>query len=257
MKKLCTLLLAIIFVALTFSMGAIPLASADGEAHYLVGEQAVTFYYYFLGVRYTFQLPQGYTVSLGASFSEGGTTYVEASFAGYEGMIVSADRDKMTLSSEKVALPRAVVTSDINVVFKPDANGNLNDYAPYTSSTTLTYLGTYEYDHTPYYAVQMQTDAKKIYYVAVSNANQEDVERIVHPKAVVVDGGSGDGSAVVGANEGSSKKGFTWVRLLLIIGIIAPLAVILLFIFRPRRRVSRAYRELSDAQEDEDDLDVE
>lgn len=244
----------ILLLATTFALGALPLASAD-EAHYAVGEDKVTFYFYNdFGDAYTFDLPSGYTVALGDSRVRDGITYLRATFNGLSGWIKSSDQSKLTLAASKVDLPRAIVTCNLPVIFVPSTAGNVTTVA-YEDNSTLVYLGDFtDSKGTVYYAVLKLTDGDSVYYVPVANANQEDVERIIHPKAT--DTGT-DSSTVVSTDTGSTKKGFTWVRLVLIIGIIAPLGVILLFIFRPRRRVSRAYRELTDVEEDEDDLDVE
>lgn len=256
MKKLCLLLIVMAIAAGAISFGVAPLAYAQEDAYYLVGEQSVTFTY--VGRRgglSSFVLPKGYTITFGESWEEEGVTYVDASYAGLNGYILASDMSKLTLSPTEVPLPRVIVTSNINVIFKQGADGKM-DYEAYGNNTTLTFLGLYEDNGTSYYAVQKSTNGNQLFYVPVVNANQEDVERIVFPKTQqeeqqpVV-----NPNQVINTGTESAVEGFTWARLFLVIGIIAPLVVILLFIFRPRRRISRAYRELSDTEDD--DLDEE
>ncbi len=257
MKRFWLFLLAIT-VALVAALSCAPVALAEGDAHYLVGDSAVTFYYANrFGERFSFTLPSGYTVALGATVTDGSTAYVEATFAGLEGLVLASDKQKMTLSSTSVALPRAVVTSKMGWIFKMMPDGTLNPEA-YTDGMTLTYLGSFDYNGTLYYAVQKTTDGNRVYYVLASDANQEDVEAIVHPKKATEPtptDPSGTSNTISNPTSTENKKGFTWVRLVLIIGIIAPLVVILLFIIRPRHKVSRAVRELSDVDDDDLDLD--
>lgn len=243
MKKLFVLLLCM--VLLSASLVVAPVAMADEGDFYVVpeGQEIVATVSKYDGqLRKTidadFVLPYGYKVTVVSRSADD----VIISFGGIEGHIATADLAKMTKNDNKaLALPEIEVQVKDNTVYRL-VGTSMTPSA--VNNARLTYLGTYNYDTTAYYAVRMAGSDFVYYAPQAAVDNKVEVEEALHPTTNVVENVDNPATADSSAKK---DKEFTWVRFILILGIIVPLITIIFMIIRPKGgRRRRAMREIYD-----------
>ena len=255
MKRLIALLVCAMIIAMCFA--SVPVAAAE-QACYIVPE-GVEIRFVFENVDYgvfpptrsyaDFVVPYGYTITV---TSVGDVTAI-AEFGGIKGLVSKEDLDKLTISPSQLALPEVEVTVDDKTVYR-FVDGNRQSY-DIVDGQRLLYLGTFTHNTVAYYAVRIEGDANFIYYAQFNHSNHAEVDAAVHPKsnsASLEQGGTGTTDAVATPRTDTE---FTWVRFVLILGIIVPLITIVFMIVRPRGRARRAHREIYDGDDDYDGID--
>lgn len=255
MKRCVCLLLCMMFLA-SFCL-AVPTALADGEACYVVPEgQQIGFIYRefdsatLTNNNVTIVLPVGYTVTVQGTIDMS-SPYVSVMYAGLSGYVSNTDFAKLQLSAAQKDLPQIEVKPlDGMPVYRIVAGGRVE--ADLAADATLVYRGTYVLNNVDYYAVQATGNTNYVYYVLQNSVqNSIEIEDTLHPRANVVPAQEAGGSAV----DDKKHKDFTWVRFVLILGIIVPFITIILMIIRPKSRARRVYREVSDSDDDYDGID--
>jgi len=258
MKRFVALIACIFVLASCLSVAA-PVAAAE-EIYYVVQEGQEVYLDYarmvidgdaFRLVRARFLLPTGYTFKT----TESTTDRLKVTYCGLTDCYVStADMDKLTVSPSEVALPDITVKVDdlfvYRFVYEEGTAGKLEPQGSVAADAKLTYLGTYTYNSVAYLAVRME-GSSDIYYTLASHSNEAEINAILHPAANIVEpkGTNTDDAAA------TKDKEFTWVRFVLILGIIVPLISIVLMIVRPAATRRRAHREIYDNDDDYDGID--
>ena len=253
MKKLLVLFLAICVMVACFVV--VPTAAAEEGLFYVVSEGQEVYLQYAKMDDSTFQvsrakvlLPAGYTVQTKVA-----GTNIKVSYMGIEDFyITQADLEKMTVSPSEKALPEIAVKVDDLYLYRFTADEKIEAYGSIPASAELTYLGSYTYNSLEYYAVSMKGE-EGVYYTLASHSNAAEINAILHPNANT----SIISAPETGSDKTSDKKegGFTWVRFVLILGIIVPLITIVLMIIRPSAARRRAHREIYDDDDDYDGID--
>lgn len=249
MKKLLVLTSCLLVLAACFA--PVPLARAE-EVYYVVPEgQEIVFEFALLNEDNTVTvaplvLPDGVTVQ---KVSEG-TAKITVVYNGLTGKITKEDIQKMAVSASSAgkAIDIAVKVDD-NYIYTFDSNGHREEHTV-TADTHLAYLGTYVYNQVAYFAVKKEAE-NMVYYALCSHANEEEINAILHPTANIIEANEPQ-SAVASADKGSE---FTWVRFILILGIVVPLITIVLMIIRPTAKRRRTHREIYDSDDDYDGID--
>lgn len=253
MKKLLVLFLAICVMVSCFVV--VPTAAAEEGLFYVVQEGQEVYVQYakmdssFNVIRAKVLLPTGYTVK--TKGSDG--TNVKVSYMGMDDFyITQADIEKMTVSPSEKALPEIAVKVDDNYLYRFTGDEKIVAYGSIPATAELTYLGSYTYNSLEYYAVSMK-GGEGVFYTLASHSNSAEINAIVHPNANT----SIISAPETGSDKTSDKKegGFTWVRFVLILGIIVPLITIVLMIIRPSAARRRAHREIYDDDDDYDGID--
>ena len=259
MKKMLALFLAICLVAACLTV--VPVAAADETLFYVVQEGQEVYLEYAKPDNATYSwkiarllLPVGYTFS-SAGKAEGGK--IKVTYCGLtKGFIYETDWDKLTVSPSEKALPEIAVKVDDHYLFRYVAEGNnagrIEPDGSIAADVKLTYLGEYTYNNTLYYAVE-QEGREGVFYTLASHSNATEINAVLHPDT----GTSIISTPEVGADKTADKKdgGFTWVRFVLILGIIVPLITIILMIVRPGASRRRAHREIYEGDDDYDGID--
>lgn len=255
MKRFLALFFIVVVSAFAFVVS--PVAGAE-EIYYVVpeGQEVYMQYARMANVNGEFTLdqarvllPAGYTVKVVATES----AQVRVTYCGLtDCFIAKSDLDKMTVSPSENALPTITVDVDGPTVYHyvKDAEGErIEMRGNITATTRLTYLGSYESGGFVYYAVRKEEE-NDVYYVLPSAATVAKVEAVLHPAANVVESKPRQSAA-----ETAKEKEFTWVRFVLILGVIVPLITIVLMIVRPSARRRRQHREIYDDEDDYDGID--
>lgn len=256
MKRFLALFLIVVVSAFAFVVS--PVAGAE-EIYYVVPEGQEVYLQYARMVRVNGEftldqarvlLPTGYTVKIVGNDAD----QVKVAYCGLTDCYIDkSDLDKMAISPSEVKLPDITVKVDDLFVYRYVEEGGVGKIEPYDTvapTSALTYLGTYVYNTVAYYAVKVD-GAEGVYYTLVSHSNEAEVNAVLHPAENIVEAKSPQGSSV----SSSKDKEFTWVRFVLILGVIVPLITIVLMIVRPSARRRRQHREIYDDEDDYDGID--
>lgn len=256
MKRIVALIVCILL--LTSLCAVTPVAAAE-EIYYVVaeGQQVYLDYYRFDVSTVTlktgrFLLPEGYTFkSTGVEGDKLRVTYCGMT----DCYIANADVDKLVVSPSEVKLPDITVKTDDLFVYRcvldeGTKEAKIEPHGAITDEAKLTYLGDYTYNSVPYYAVKIEgQDA--VFYTLVSHSNSAEINAVLHPAANIVE----PKSSQTDATDQKKDKEFTWVRFILILGIIVPFITIVLMIVRPTAGRRRVHREIYDDEDDYDGID--
>lgn len=254
MKRLLAVFLCVMVLSL---LGvAAPFAQAEGVCYIVPEGQQVNFIY---DERDTESLKDNYvrvTVPYGYTMVVIGDVTgknISAIYAGKTGLVSNDDLKKMAVSPSEKQLPAIEVKVSTGVSLYRIIDGSRVEVGSVDEATKLYYIGGYVLNSIPYYAVRKENDDTFVYFVLNNDTvqNSIEIEDTLHPRGAIVSAAEGGSSAT----ETPSTKNFTWVRFVLILGIIVPLITIVLMIVRPRARMRRTYREVSDNDDDYDGID--
>ena len=254
MKKLIVLFFILCVVA--SCLAVVPIAAAD-ELYYAVPEgQEIYLEYAKLDTdtltlkKARVLLPTGFTIkTIG---TEGNNTKV--SYCGVNDFFLpKSELDKLTVSPSEKAVPEIAVKVDDHYLYQYN-EGKIEPLGSVAADVKLTYLGEYTYNSTAYFAVR-QEGVEGVFYTLASHSNAAEINATLHP---------GTGTSIIATPDTSADKtadkkdgGFTWVRFILILGIIIPLITIVLMIVRPTAARRRTHREIYDGDDDYDGIDEE
>lgn len=247
MKRI-SLCLLLIILCLAFACPSV--AMAADTSHRLIPAGGVMVYHVDLNTGRTseFMLPEGYTIqSNGRESSE----YVFFTYKGMDCKIKVAEWNRLAIAPSAKEVPQITVTTASQSLYY--WVGEERQYVEADADGTLYYLGAYSKNSINYFAVKKSTDDYSVFYVVAGDANAEEINSILYPTAVEPGPEINQGDVTVDPPE--KEEGFTWVRFLLILGIIIPAIVIILMIVRSRSRRSRAHREIYDEDAGYDSID--
>ena len=256
MKRTFLVILAIV-IALT-SISALPFtAQAEGDQYLKVGKDDVSLYADKLVPAALFTIPKTYYVKVVTLNYT--TEYHVVEYNGVRGLVKISDVGSETVSDvQNPYFTSQTITAHVNTCLYTSPSFSA-DTGIAANGLSLTYLGKINGDKGSYgsavwFAVLY---ANELYYLHCSLTN--DLELLessfapVHPNSVVQDAAVTAESQ--GEDETKPEKSFDVVRLLLIIGMIIPLLIIFVLLFRPRKRRNATPRRDRRRYPDEDDYD--
>ena len=256
MKRTFLVILAIV-IALT-SLSVLPFtAHAEGEQYLKVGKDDVSLYADKLVPAALFTIPKTYYVKVVTLNYT--TEYHVVEYNGVRGLVKISDVGSETVSDvQNPYFTSQTITAHVNTCLYTSPSFSA-DTGIAANGLSLTYLGKINGDKGSYgsavwFAVLY---ANELYYLHCSLTNNlellESSFAPVHPNSVVTDAPAS--AEAQEEDETKPEKSFDVVRLLLIIGMIVPLLIIFVLLFRPRKRRNTTPRRDRRRYPDEDDYD--
>lgn len=212
-------------------------------------DKAVQFSYYYFGQEATFTIPYGYSFCVVGYVTYGGVEYASVQYGPFEGVVPKAQIEGLSVAATVAQLPEVSVTVDDASAYR--IAGGKRAQFDLNKEDELYYLGTAALDDVDYYAVYCKGQ-KEIFFVVQSHTNKAEVEAAIHPHNTT------DTTTVIAPTDSEvepKKQGFTWMRFVLILGIVIPLITIIIMIIRPRRARPKQAREIYEDTDDYDGID--